>query len=65
MNTLKKKRLLAELQYITKLRSEDLTSLLGSIKTTVNRKEYSKKEDFNTVSELDALFSNAKEVHLD
>ena len=65
MNTLKKKRLLAELQYITKSRSEDLTSLLGSIKTTVNRKEYSKKEDFNTVSELDALFSNAKEVHLD
>lgn len=65
MNTLKKKRLLAELQYITKSRSGDLTSLLGSIKTTVNRKEYSKKEDFNTVSELDALFSNAKEVHLD
>lgn len=65
MNTLKKKRLLAELQYITKSRSEDLTSLLGSIKTTVNRKEYSKKEDFNMVSELDALFSNAKEVHLD
>ena len=65
MNTLKKKRLLAELQYITKSRSEDLTSLLGSIKTTVNRKEYSKKEDSNTVSELDALFSNAKEVHLD
>ena len=65
MNTLKKKRLLTELQYITKSRSEDLTSLLGSIKTTVNRKEYSKKEDFNTVSELDALFSNAKEVHLD
>ena len=65
MNTLKKKRLLAELQYITKSRSEDLTSLLGSIKTTVNRKEYSKKEDFNTASELDALFSNAKEVNLD
>ena len=65
MNTLKRKRLLAELQYITKSRSEDLTSLLGSIKTTVNRKEYSKKEDSNTVSELDALFSNAKEVHLD
>lgn len=65
MNTLKKKRLLTELQYITKSRSEDLTSLLGSIKTAVNRKEYSKKEDFNTVSELDALFSNAKEVHLD
>ena len=65
MNILKKKRLLAELQYITKSRSEDLTSLLGSIKTIVNRKEYSKKEDSNTVSELDALFSNAKEVHLD
>ena len=65
MSTLKKKRLLAELQYITKSRSEDLTPPLVYIKIAVNRKEYSKKEDSNKVSELDVLFSNAKEVHLD
>lgn len=65
MNISKKKRLISELQYITKSRSEDLTSLLGSIKSSVNRKEYKNSGEAIPVSELDNLFSNAKEVHLD
>ena len=40
-----KKRLVAELQFLTKTRSEDLTSLLGSIKATVNSKECKKEKD--------------------
>lgn len=60
-----KKRLVAELQFLTKTRSEDLTSLLGSIKATVNSKEYKKEKESNPISELEQLFLSAKEVNLD
>lgn len=61
-----KKRLVAELQFLTKTRSEDLTSLLGSIKATVNSKECKKKKkESNPISELEQLFLSAKEVNLD
>ena len=60
-----KKRLVAELQFLTKTRSEDLTSLLGSIKATVNSKERKKEKESNPISELEKLFLSAKEVNLD
>lgn len=60
-----KRKLIAELQFLTKTRSEDLTSLLGSIKATVNSKECKKDENPNPISELEKLFLSAKEVNLD
>ena len=60
-----KKRLVAELQFLTKTRSEDLTSLLGSIKATVNSKECKKEKESSPISELEQLFLSAKEVNLD
>lgn len=60
-----KRKLIAELQFLTKTRSEDLTSLLSSIKASVNSKECKKDKVENHISELEKLLLSAKEVNLD